>query len=111
MSKVPASSKSPTPARCSSSCEIKSYISGVGAARSSSVVLRGYSTKGLHMLKALTPLIGAMLLAGTTALYAQAPAQTPPANAGKGGPHGGGHFDCKDAKDQAACEQRRDKMK
>src|SRR4051812_6240348 len=63
------------------------------------------------MLKALSPLIGAMLLAGTPALYAQAPAQTPPANAGKGGPHGGRDFDCKDAKDPAACEQRRDKMK
>jgi hypothetical protein len=63
------------------------------------------------MLKALSPLLGAVLLAGTTALYAQAPAQTPPADAGKGGPHGGRHFDCKDAKDPAACTQRRDQMK
>jgi len=54
------------------------------------------------MLKALTPLIGAALLAATTALYAQ----TTPADAGKGASKGR-HYDCSQAKDPKACEERR----
>jgi Spy/CpxP family protein refolding chaperone len=57
------------------------------------------------MLKALSPLIGAALLAATTALYAQAPSA--PADAGKGAPKGR-HFDCSQAKDPKACEERRE---
>ena len=54
------------------------------------------------MLKALSPLIGAALLAATTALYAQTPGS---ADAGKGAPKGR-HFDCSQAKDPKACEER-----
>src|SRR5712664_45486 len=58
------------------------------------------------MLKALTPLFGAVLLAATTSLYAQAaPAPAPKAD------KGGRHFDCSQAKDPKACEEHRDKMK
>ena len=67
--------------------------------------------KGIDMLKALSPLIGAALLAATTALYAQTPA---PADAGKGAPKAR-RFDCSQAKDPKACEERvktaREKMK
>ena len=52
-------------------------------------------------------LVGTLLLAATTALYAQA---TPPADAGKGA-RKGHRFDCSQAKDQKACEERRDKMR
>ena len=48
------------------------------------------------------PLLGACLLAASTALYAQAP-QT---DAGKGQ-----RFDCSKAKDPKRCEERREKMK
>jgi Spy/CpxP family protein refolding chaperone len=58
------------------------------------------------MLKALTPLFGAVLLAATTSLYAQAtPAPAPKAD------KGGRHFDCSQAKDPKACEERREKIK
>ena len=58
------------------------------------------------MLKTLTPLLGAVLLTATTALYAQT---TPPADAGKG-PQGR-RFDCSQAKDPKACEARRKEMR
>jgi Spy/CpxP family protein refolding chaperone len=58
------------------------------------------------MLKALTPLFGAVLFAATTSLYAQAtPAPAPKAD------KGGRHFDCSQAKDPKACEEHREKMK
>ena len=64
------------------------------------------------MLKALTPVVGAALLAASTALFAQ---QTPPAPAapqdsGKGARmhH---RFDCSQAKDAKACEERREKAR
>jgi hypothetical protein len=53
------------------------------------------------MLKALSPLIGAALLTATTVLYAQ---PSTPADAGKGGRH----FDCSQAKDPKACQERRE---
>jgi len=46
----------------------------------------------------------ACLLAATTALYAQTPST--PADAGKGASKGR-HFDCSQAKDPKACEERR----
>jgi hypothetical protein len=59
--------------------------------------------KGTDMLKALSPLFGAVLLAATTALYAQT---TPaPADTGKGAPKSR-RFDCSQAKDPKACEER-----
>jgi hypothetical protein len=58
------------------------------------------------LLKTLTPLLGAVLLTATTALYAQT---TPPADAGKG-PQGR-RFDCSQAKDPKACEARRTEMR
>jgi hypothetical protein len=58
------------------------------------------------MLKTLTPLLGAVLLTATTALYAQT---TPPADAGKGAQ--GRRFDCSQAKDPKACEARRTEMR
>jgi hypothetical protein len=58
------------------------------------------------MLKTLTPLLGAVLLTATTALYAQG---TPPADAGKGSQ--GRRFDCSQAKDPKACEARRKEMR
>jgi Spy/CpxP family protein refolding chaperone len=56
------------------------------------------------MLKALSPLIGAALLAATTVLYAQTPSTSE--DAGKGA-HRGRQFDCSQAKDPKACEERR----
>ena len=53
-------------------------------------------------MKLSIPLLGACLLAASTALYAQAP-QT---DAGKGQ-----RFDCSKAKDPKRCEERREKMK
>ena len=53
-------------------------------------------------MKLSIPLLGAYLLAASTALYAQAP-QT---DAGKGE-----RFDCSKAKDPKRCEERREKMK
>jgi Spy/CpxP family protein refolding chaperone len=61
--------------------------------------------KGTDMLKTLTPLFGAVLLAATTALYAQT-TPSAPADAGKGAPKGR-HYDCSQAKDPKACEERR----
>jgi len=58
------------------------------------------------MLKTLTPLLGAVLLTATTALYAQT---APPADTGKG-PQGR-RFDCSQAKDPKACEARRSEMR
>jgi Spy/CpxP family protein refolding chaperone len=56
------------------------------------------------MLKTLTSLSGAVLLAATASLYAQAtPAPAPD--------KGGRHFDCSQAKDPKACEERREKIK
>ena len=58
------------------------------------------------MLKTLAPLFGAVLFAATTSLYAQAtPAPAPEAD------KGGRHFDCSQAKDPKACEERREKVK
>jgi hypothetical protein len=57
------------------------------------------------MLKTLSPVIGALLFAASTALFAQ---QTTPApGASKGGDHR--RFDCSQAKDPKACEERREK--
>ncbi|HEY6820484.1 MAG TPA: hypothetical protein VI321_00570 [Burkholderiales bacterium] len=60
------------------------------------------------MLKILSPALGAALLAASTALFAQqgaAPAQ----DAGKGAKiH---RFDCSQAKDPKACEERREKAR
>ena len=53
-------------------------------------------------MKLSIPLLGACLLAASTALYAQAP-QT---DAGKGQ-----RFDCSKAKDPKRCEERREKRK
>ena len=58
------------------------------------------------MLKTLASLFGAVLFAATTSLYAQAtPAPAPKAD------RGGRHFDCSQAKDPKACEERREKVK
>jgi hypothetical protein len=52
----------------------------------------------------IAAITGACLLAASTALYAQT---TPaPADPGKGAPRGR-HFDCSQAKDPKACEERR----
>ena len=59
------------------------------------------------MLKTLTPLLGAALLAASTSLFAQGTA-TPPAG---GGSKGGHRFDCSQAKDPKACEERREKVR
>ena len=62
------------------------------------------------MFKGLTPVIGAVLFAASTALVAQQ--ATPAPGAGKG--DGKGHerrFDCSSAKDPKACEERREKMR
>ena len=54
------------------------------------------------MFRTLTPLLGAALFAASTSLFAQG-AATPPA----GGAAKGGHrFDCSQAKDPKACEER-----
>jgi Spy/CpxP family protein refolding chaperone len=60
------------------------------------------------MFRTLTPLLGAALLAASTSLFAQGTA-TPPA----GGPaaKGGHRFDCSQAKDPKACEERRAKAR
>jgi Spy/CpxP family protein refolding chaperone len=57
----------------------------------------------------LKPLIAAVLFAASTALFAQAA----PSGAADGGkaPQKGRHFDCSQAKDPKACEERREKMK
>jgi len=60
------------------------------------------------MLRTLTPLLGAALLAASTSLFAQGSAATPPA----GGAAKGGHrYDCSQAKDPKACEERRAKAR
>ena len=51
-----------------------------------------------------TTFAAALLLASSTALYAQAPK-------GNERPGGGPRFDCSQAKDSKACEERREKMK
>jgi hypothetical protein len=59
------------------------------------------------MLKALA---GAVLLAATTAVLAQSPAQpSQPAEGAKPRPHA--RFDCSKAKDPKACEERRSKAR
>lgn len=55
------------------------------------------------------PLVGAVLLAASTALFAQT-APSGPADGGKA-PQKGRHFDCSQAKDPKACEEGRKKMK
>jgi Spy/CpxP family protein refolding chaperone len=60
------------------------------------------------MLKSITPLLGAALLAAYSALYAQAPAAPAQGDAAKGQRHQ--RFDCSKAKDPKACEERRAKM-
>lgn len=59
------------------------------------------------MLKTLTPLLGAALLAVSSSLLAQSPAGPGP-RAGDG-PRA--RFDCSKAKDPKACEERRDKVR
>jgi len=54
------------------------------------------------MNRKLSVLIGALLIAGASAVHAQ----TPPADAGKGG-HRHGRHDCSKAADPKACEERR----
>ena len=53
----------------------------------------------------LRPFIGAALLAASTALCAQAPADVSKA------PQGKQRFDCSQAKDPKACEERREKFR
>ena len=62
------------------------------------------------MLRALSPIVGAALLAASTALFAQTPpAPAPGADSGKGARvH---RFDCAQAKDPKACEERREKAR
>src|SRR5258708_39673101 len=55
----------------------------------------------------IAAITGACLFAATTALYAQAPA---PADAGKGAPQGR-RFDCSQAKDPKACQERREEFR
>ena len=62
------------------------------------------------MLKTLTPLVAAALLAASTALYAQAPAPAPKADTGAR-PAGRPAYDCSKAKDPKACEERRTKLR
>jgi Spy/CpxP family protein refolding chaperone len=59
------------------------------------------------MFRTLTPLVGAALLAASTSLFAQG-AATPPAG---GAPKGGHRYDCSQAKDPKACEERREKAR
>lgn len=64
------------------------------------------------MLKAISPVIGAVLFAASTALFAQQPPQAPAAGAGKDDARGHErHFDCSKAKDPKACEERREKAR
>lgn len=58
-------------------------------------------------MRIATIITGACLLAATTALYAQTPS---PADAGKGASKGR-HFDCSQAKDPKACEERREEFR
>jgi Spy/CpxP family protein refolding chaperone len=57
------------------------------------------------MLKTITPLLGAALLAASTALYAQAPQSDAPAQKQQR------RIDCSKAKDPKACEERLAKMR
>jgi Spy/CpxP family protein refolding chaperone len=57
------------------------------------------------MLQTITPLLGAVLLAASTALYAQAPKSDAPAQKRER------RFDCSQAKDPKACEERREKVR
>ena len=64
------------------------------------------------MLKGLTPVIGAVLFAASTALCAQPTTPAPTPGAGKGDHKGHERrFDCSQAKDPKACEERREKMR
>lgn len=65
------------------------------------------------MLKTLTPLLGAALLAVTTGLYAQnAPSSPNAATEGAKAPRQASHrFDCSKSKDPKACEARREKIR
>ncbi len=58
------------------------------------------------MIRNIPAFIGALLLAGATASFAQ----TPPADAGKGGQRQAKR-DCSQAADPKACEERRAKMR
>jgi hypothetical protein len=57
------------------------------------------------MLKAITPLLGAVLLAASTTLYAQAPKADAPAQKRER------RFDCSQAKDPKACEERLEEIR
>lgn len=59
------------------------------------------------MNRTLSTVLGALLLAGATALHAQ----TPPADAGKQKPRAHQMRDCSKAPDPKACEERRQKMR
>ena len=65
------------------------------------------------MPRTLTPIIGAVLFAASTALFAQQTAPAPAPGAGKGGDHERHErrFDCSKAKDPKACEERREKAR
>ena len=64
------------------------------------------------MLNRLTPVIGAVLFAASTVLFAQQTAPAPTPGAGKGDHKGHERrFDCSQAKDPKACEERREKMR
>jgi Spy/CpxP family protein refolding chaperone len=60
-------------------------------------------------MKLPVSILGALLLAATTSLYAQAPAAPAPGAKGEHRKHE--RFDCSKAKDPKACEERRSKMK
>ena len=64
------------------------------------------------MLTGLTPVIGAVLFAASSALFAQQTTPAPAPGAGKGdGKMHERRFDCSQAKDPKACEERREKMR
>src|ERR671911_305079 len=82
MSRAPASSRSPTRAPCSSSsADIKGYkeVSAAGAVRA----LMGRDFPKGERLMRVPAIIGAALLAASTALYAQAPKSDGKAGEGK----------------------------
>jgi hypothetical protein len=62
------------------------------------------------MRQVLTPIFTAALLAASTALFAQQSTPAPAPKADKGERHER-HFDCSQAKDPKACEERRDKAR
>jgi Spy/CpxP family protein refolding chaperone len=60
-------------------------------------------------MRMLPPLLGAALLAASAAVFAQQTTPAPAPEAGKGPKMG--RFDCSQAKDPKACEERRDKAR